>query len=136
MLGGSITPRYELVPVVFSTNAWGGATALAARPHAGEILLVSMPLAGTALTAQGGTTDFVATRVTDGGTVVALTNVSAPFSYEPRDPVHTVSAGTTAYTLGIGPQMTEGVPVFGSISVSVASGQPNQSGTLYLRYRR
>ena len=135
-LGGSIVPRYELVPVPLTTNAWGGATATAARPHAGEVLLVTMPLAGTALTAQGGTADFVITRVTDGGTIAALTNVSAPFYYQPRDPVHDTAGGTTAYTVGVGPQMTEGIPVFGSISVSVSTAQPSQSGTIFLRYRR
>ena len=135
-LGGSIVPRYELVPVPLTTNAWGGATATAARPHAGEVLLVTMPLAGTALTAQGGTADFVITRVTDGGTIAALTNVSAPFYYQPRDPVHDTTGGTTAYTVGVGPQMTEGIPVFGSISVSVAQAQPTKSGTIFLRYRR
>ena len=135
-LGGSIVPRYELVPVPLTTNAWGGATATAARPHAGEVLLVTMPLAGTALTAQGGTADFVITRVTDGGTIAALTNVSAPFYYQPRDPVHDTAGGTTAYTVGVGPQMTEGIPVFGSISVFVSTAQPSQSGTIFLRYRR
>lgn len=97
---------------------------------------MSMPLAGTALTASGGTTDFVITRVTDGGTIIAITDISAPFTRQPRDAVHTTSAGTTAYTLGVGPQLTEGVPVFGSISVAVAQAQPSQSSTIYLRYQR
>ena len=136
MLGGSIVPRYDLVPVPLTTNAWGGATVNAARPHAGHAILVSMPLAGTALTAQGGTTDFVVYRARDGGTIAALTNVSAPFFYQPRDSVHTTAGGTTAYTLGIGPQVTEGIPVFGSITVTVAQAQVSQSGTLYVRYRR
>ena len=124
MLGGSIVPRYELVPVPLTTNAWGGATANAARPHAGHAIVVSMPLAGTALTAQGGTTDFVVFRARDDGTIAALTNVSAPFYYQSRDSVHTTAGGTTAYTLGTGPVMAGGPPVDGYVRVAMTGGTP------------
>jgi hypothetical protein len=99
-----------------------------------------MPNAGTALTngaGAGGSTDITIVRAYDGGTVASLSNVTAPFQYQPRDPVHSLTAGTSAYSLGVGPvYVTEGVPVWGTVTVTVASGAPSSTGTVYMLVRR
>lgn len=132
----SFPPRFELIPMVFTTNAAGASSIVSARPHQGEVLIISMPQAGTALMGTGGTADVVFTRQLDGGTIASLSNVAPPFGYRPRQELHTTSGGTTAYELGVGPQFDEGVPVFGRIVGSLSSAQPDKSGTVYLRYRR
>lgn len=68
-------------------------------PFSGYVSEIRLPNAGTALTGSG-TADFTFTRKDDGGTVLALTDKTAPFSYQPRPVVHTVTGGTTAYTVG------------------------------------
>lgn len=94
-----------------------------------------MPLAGTAVTLQGGTTDFTFTRAYDGATILVASNQSAPWQYQPRDAVHSTSAGTTAYSTG-NSVYTESIPIYGTVTMTVAQGQPSQSGTVYVHYRR
>lgn len=125
--------------LVVTCDAAGAGTVSTSRPLREEVLSVRMPNAGTALTngaGVGGSTDITITRAYDSGTVIALTNVTAPFQYQPREQVHTQTGGTTAYALGIGPVMNAGVPVWGTVTMTVASGAPSSSGTLYMFVRR
>ena len=118
-----------------TTDAAGAGTANSTRPLRGEALIVRIPNAGTALTGTGSTCDFRITRAYDGGTIIDLTNVSAPLQYQPRDPVHSLTGGTSAYSLGVGPVYTDSVPMWGTVTCTVASGAPSASGTVYLIYR-
>ena len=74
--------------------------------------------------ASAGTTDLTITRVEDGGTVLAVSNVTPPFQYQPRRAVHSDTGGTTAYALGIGPVVDAGagIPIDGYLSVVWAQG--------------
>ena len=129
-----------VVTFAVTCDSVGAGTVSSSRALRDEILSVRMPNAGTALTngaGAGGTTDITITKAYDGGTVATLSNVTAPFQYQPRDPVHTSTGGTTSYALGFGPvPVTEGVPVWGTVTVTVASGAPSSSGTLYMLVRR
>jgi hypothetical protein len=122
-----------------TTNAAGGGTVISTWPITGTVLEVRMPLGGTALTAAGGTADFTITRTGaggvggDGGTVLALTNVNAPWQYQPRNPLHSNAGGTTAYTLGTGPVYdTEGIPVDSYLTFVAAQCQPSVAGTVHV----
>ena len=129
-----------VVTFAVTCDAAGAGTVSSARALREEVLSIRMPNAGTALTngaGAGGTTDITITRAYDGGTIAALSNVTAPFQYQPRDPIHSLTGGTTSYALGFGPiPVTEGVPVWGTATVTVASGAPSSSGTVYMLVRR
>lgn len=112
-----------------TTDAAGAGTATALIR--GEVLFVRMSHQGTAITAVGGTTNFTITDAFTNGTIIAISNVNAPFEYSPTRVLHTNTGGTAVYT-GSTPVYTEGVPVSGTVSVVVASGQPSKSGTVYL----
>jgi hypothetical protein len=110
-------------------------TATTAYPLTGEIVSIRMGNAGSAVTA-GGSADFTFTRLSDGGTVLAVTNVSAPWQYQPREPAHTTTGGTTAYSSGVGPVLTDGVPIADYLVCTIAQGGPSASGTVYIYYER
>ena len=127
-----------LATFAVTTDAAGAGTVSSTGVLRGEILSLRVPNAGTALTngaGVGGSTDITITRPYDGGTVASLTNVTAPFQYQPRDIIHSTSGGTTAYSTG-NSVYSESVPVYGTVTVTVASGAPSASGTIYMHYRR
>ncbi len=124
-----------LATFAVTTDASGAGTVSSSIALRGELLSIRFPLAGTAVTAAGGTTDFTFTRAYDGATIAALSNQNAPFQYQPRDAVHTTSGGTTAYSTG-NSVYTDSIPMYGTITLTVAQGQPSKSGTLYMHYRR
>lgn len=124
-----------LATFVVTTDAAGAGTVSSSNVLRGEILSVRMPLAGTALTLQGGTTDFLFTRAYDGATILSAANQSAPWQYQPREAVHTIAAGTTAYSTG-NSVYSDSVPMYGTVTLTVAQGQPSMSGTVYVHYRR
>ena len=97
----------------FTAAAWGGATATLSAAKSGEMTELRMPNAGTAFTGTGGTTSFVITRTTDGGTVGVAANVRAPFQLEQG-----------------------GAPFSDTLRVIVSQAAPSASGTLYYHYRR
>ena len=93
-------------------------------PIVGEIIEVRGPAGGTMVFASAGTTDLTITRVNDGGTVLAVSNVTPPFQYQPRRAVHTDAGGTTAYSVG-GQTVVDaaaGIPIDGYLKVAWASG--------------
>ena len=97
-----------------------------ANPHGlpMEILEVRLPNSGTVIANSGGTTDFTLTRLSDGGTVLAVSNVAAPFEYHPRRAVHSDTGGTTAYATGVGPVVDAGggIPIDDHLQVVWAQG--------------
>ena len=97
----------------FTAAAWGGATATLSATKSGEMLELRMPNGGTSCTGTGGTTDFVITRTTDGGTVGVAANVAAPFTVQ-----------------------QDGAPFSDTLRVVVSSAAPSASGTLFYHYRR
>lgn len=117
------------IPVTVDAAGAGTATA---GPVCGRVVEVRMPNAGTALT-DGGTADFTLVRATDGGTILTVSNASAPFEYHPAQAVHSTSAGTSAYNTGVGPvYVTAGVPVDDYITLTVAQAAASASGTVYV----
>lgn len=128
-------PRGGLATFILESDASGNASASTLRGIEGEVLTISMGSGGTILCGTGGTTDFTITRTLDGGTIASLSNVAPPFRYQTHEPVHSLTGGTTAYTLGTGPVLTDAIPVWGSVTVAAAQCQPLQLGTVYLRYR-
>lgn len=123
---------YE-IPI--TTDAAGAGTALSVRPLAGEIVEIRLPLAGTALT-TGGSADFTFTRNRDGGTVLAVTDQVAPFQFQPRPAVHSVTGGTTAYAVGVGPVTSPaGVPINDHLKVVIAQGALSKAGTIFVHVR-
>ena len=118
---------YELA---VTTNAWGGGTATSVNLPRCEVVSVRMANAGTTITASG-TADFTITRVVDGGTILALTDANAPWQYQPSQPAHSVTGGTTAYSLGVGPVYDDGIPLDGQLKVVVAQGGTAGSGSIY-----
>lgn len=116
---------------VLSTNTAGGGTTTWAYPVSGRVTQVRMANAGTTLT-TGGTADFVLSRVEDGGTILSLTNVIAPFEYNPAIPLHSNSGGTTAYALGVGPVYEDGYPVDGYLRLTVQQAVVSSAGTVYV----
>lgn len=111
--------------IVVTTDAAGAGTALSERPLSGVIREIRMATAGTVLTA-GGSADFTFTRLTDGGTVMVLTNQQAPFTVAPSQPYHSL-AGAVAGTASV-----PGVPIDDHLRVVVAQGALSKSGTIYV----
>ena len=123
-----------LVTLAVTTNGWGGGTVTSSRAISGDILAVRMDNGGTAVT-TGGTADFTFTKSPDGGTVLALTNASAPFEYRVGQQLFNQTGGSVIYAAGTA-VYTDGVPVFGTVTMTVAQGAGSASGTVYMYYRR
>jgi len=120
-----------------TTNAWGGGTFTSSRAITGEIVHVRLPLAGTAWTLAGSTADFTITEGLTGGTIIALTNVNAPFEYLPRKPISTDLGGTLAVSLGGSAVYDQnGIAVAGTVTMIVAQCQQTIAGTAVVYYRR
>ena len=107
-------------------------------PIVGEIIEVRGPAGGTTVFASAGTTDLTITRVNDGGTVLAVSNVTPPFQYHPRRAVHTDGGGTTAYSVG-GQSVYDtgaGIPCDGYLKTAWSSGTTIAgSDTIYVYVR-
>lgn len=123
-----------LVTLAVTTDAAGAGTATSPRAISGEVLGVRMDNAGTAVT-TGGTADFTFTKSPDGGTILALTNAEAPFEYRVGQQLYTTAGGSVIYAAGTA-VYTEGVPVFGTVTMTVAQGAASAGGTVYLYYKR
>ena len=114
-------------PIVLTPDAAGAGTALSARPISGYILEIRAPNAASQLTA-GGSADFTITRNADGGTVLSVSNQSAPFSFQPRQVLHTAVGGTAT-----GPAyLDRGVPIDDHLRIVVAQGALSTSGTVFV----
>lgn len=122
----------QSLAVTCDTSGNGTVTARAVR---GDIVKIRMGHAGTAVTALGGTTDFKFVDSYDGGTVFTASNQSAPWEYFPAVNLSGTQAGTTAYSLGVGPVVGQGIPVGGSVTMTVSQGQPSASGTVFMYWR-
>lgn len=120
-------------PIVVTTDAAGAGTALSIGVISGEVVEVRLPAAGAALT-TGGSADFTLTRLHDGGTILAVTNQSAPWQFNPRAAAHSNAGGTTAYGTGVGPVYDGGIPCDDHIRLVVAQGALSQAGTVYVYY--
>lgn len=114
--------RRELVTVTL--NAWGGGT-VDTVPLSGRVVEVRVPDSGTAWLV-GGATDLTFTRVADGGTVLVLSNATAPFTYMPAPAYHTV-AGVVAGTASVA-----GVPIDDHLRLVVAQGTANGSASVFV----
>ena len=119
--------------ITITTGATGAGTVLSTAPISGEVL--SVRLIGTGLNSSGATADYTFTRKNDGGTILAVTNVDAPWEYHPRDAVHTTTGGTTQYGLSSSNVMTGGIPIDDYMQWVVASAGSAASGTAYIHYR-
>lgn len=92
----------------------GPAGTVVSRPVHGRVLEVRY--AGTALDGGGDTADYTLTR-DDGGTVLAVTDQGGPWSYAPRQPLHSTAGAALTETDGL-------IPVDGHLQLVVA-----QAGT-------
>jgi len=94
----------------------------------------------TAFLGPGGTATFTATRATDGGTVFALTGLSAaPFRYAPRRLLVTETGGTTFLVAGSassGVLDPTGIPCADTLNVAVTGAGSSLSGTVFMYYDR
>ena len=114
---------YEL-PI--TTDAVGAGTATTVYPLSGEIVGVRE------LGHTSGTADWTLTRTADGGTVLALTDVAAPWDRQPRSAAHSTTGGTTAYSTGVGPVYDGGIPIDGYLKAVVAQAGSVVAGTVYI----
>lgn len=114
--------------VTFTTDATGAVTVLS-RPVSGMVVEVRVPNAGTAWM-PGGTADLTVTRLDDGGTVLAVSNATAPFVYAPVPAYHT-TAGALA-----GTATRPGIPVDGHVQIVIAQGAASTAGTVYLHVQK
>lgn len=110
-------------------------TVVSPRPISGEILEIRLNSTNLS-TSPAGSADFTLTRVDDGGTILAVSNTSPPFSYSPRQIIHTVTGGTLtqeATSAAAGAQV-EGIPVDGHVRVVTAQAG-TATDTLHILYR-
>ena len=125
-----MTISRHAVTITTGTNAKG--TAQTVRPICGHIEEVRIATAGTALlSSAGGTATLTITRggtanVSDGGTILAVTTVTAPNQWQPRNFVHTV-AGVNGTVLS-----TFGPPVDDYLTFVVTQGGTSTTGTVYV----
>lgn len=117
-------------PVAVSVGASGAGTTTTG-PVCGRVTEVRVGAGGASLSA-GGSADWTITRLADGGTVFAAANVAAHQTFPIARGLVTTTAGTTAYSVGVGPVVVPGVPVDDHLVVTVAQAAPSASGTVYL----
>lgn len=115
-----------------------GAGTSSSRLFSGEIVSVRVGNAGTGVLGPGGTATFKLTDAVTGGTILNLTNVSAPFQYQPRNPLHTITGGTTFQTAGSALTLLDpsGIAFAGSVTATITQGGTSAFGTAYITYRR
>ena len=109
------------IPITLTQTAAGAGTVISPYPVAGEVVEVRLPIGGTVI--SDGTADFTITKLYDGGTVLNVSNQTAPWEYFPRRAVHSTAGGTTAYGTAHAVYDTGGgVPVDGYLQVVWAQG--------------
>lgn len=114
------------VPITLDAAGAGTATTRTVR---GEILAFWIGTPGTALL-TGGSADFTITHAPVGGTVLAVSNVAAAgAAWQPREAVHSTAG------VSFGSAVDTGIPVAGSVTVTVAQGALSASGTAHLYVR-
>lgn len=118
----------QVYSIAVTTDAAGAGTA-STRAIRGEIVKIRAPLAATAISAAGGTTDWKFVDAFNGSTILNLTDVNAPWERQPVVETHTVTGGTA------GTAAFPGSPVGGTVTMTVANGQPSKSGTVILHLR-
>lgn len=122
------------LPIRVETNAFGAGTVVSEMPVSGFILEVRSGAQGTALD-SGGTADYTFTRKGDGGTILAVTNQTSPWQYQPRPATHSITGGTTNYAAGVGPVLSPaGVPCDDYVQVVIAQGGTSVAGTVFVHY--
>ena len=127
-----MSSNIERIAFAITTGSNASGTATSPYPVQGRILEWVCPTAsGTALFGPGATATFTVTRDGDGGTVLAQTAISAPFSRPARQLV-TSTTGATA----IGYDLTTGVPSADYLTAVVTQGGTSTSGTVYMLYER
>lgn len=118
----------QVYSIPVTTDAAGAGTA-STRAIRGEIVKVRAPLAATAISATGGTTDWKFVDAFNGSTVLTVDNTNAPWERHPVVETHTAAGGTA------GTATFPGSPVGGTVTMTVANGQPSKSGTVFLYLR-
>jgi len=121
-----------------TTGATGAGTA-STRLFSGEIVSVRVAGAGTAIMGPGGTATFKITDAVTGGTVLNLSNVTAPFQYQPRNVLHSITGGTTFNVAGSATSAQydpSGVAFAGSVTAVVTQGGSAGTATVFITYRR
>lgn len=113
-----------------TTNSGGSASGTSKAPLCGRVVQIRMPNAGTAL---GGTADYTFTRTVDGGTILVLTDGSAPWQHQPRNAIVTTTGGTTSAGLGVGPFYDDsGIPIDGYLAWTVVQATASATATVYV----
>lgn len=118
----------QVVSIPVTTDASGAGTA-STRTIRGEIVKLRAPLAATAISAAGGTTDWTFVDEFNGGTLINVANTNAPWERQPGVEIHNASGGTA------GTALWPGVSVGGTVTLTVANGQPSKAGTVILHVR-
>ncbi len=111
------------VDIPVTTVATAAGTATSFYPLNGQVEEVRISAASTALT-TGGTATLTITRANDGGTILAVTSVSAPAQWQPRNFIHTV-VGVSGTVLA-----QDGPPVDDYVQVVVTQGGTSVTGTV------
>lgn len=125
----------KITTLPFDITAVAGAgSAISPAPISGYLIEMFTTVAGTALVTVGGTTDFIVTSNTRGGTLIDYANVASPFKAYPSRRLISDAGGTTAYALGIGPVVQAGIPVDDYVKVAVSSAVPAGRGTVFLSF--
>ena len=75
----------------------------------------------------GGTADLTITHNMHGGTVIAVSNITAPFQRNTGEDVHNSAGGTNVV-------VERGVPVSDYLTVTVAEGAASGAGTVFVTY--
>jgi len=62
-----------------------------------------------------------------------VTNGLGPWQYQPREALHSITGGTTAYNTGVGPVMeSKGPAIDGYLNYTVVQGAASATATLYV----
>lgn len=76
-------------------------------------------------------TDITITRRDDGGSVLKLTNIGAPWSKVPQQPVVNQEGAAALYAVA-GAAVLEEIPIDGYLRIQVAEGKANGKATIYV----
>ncbi len=129
----------EKIAFPISTNSAAAGTARSRVPIEGKILeWVCSGSTGTALFGPGATATFTVTRDNDGGTVLALTAVSAPFTRSPRRQISTEAGVLNYYATGSATWENvadpTGIPSADYLTAVITQGGTSVSGTVHMLY--
>lgn len=127
----------KCVEIPVQTAATGGGTVTSPLPLTGEIIEIAVPLGGTAITLNGGSTDWTFTRRRDGGTVAQFLNTDAPFWKPIR--AQAIASGLGGGSAFKGPDLSgvpeSGIPINDHLVVTIAEGQFSKAGTVFVHLR-